>query len=104
VNGIARSPWEAQGIRFLELELVGVGPRGHAVDSVRAKAGDVVIHTNDSSPFHLVMNLTGAEARTDLYYDYRFHENEDELGGIVGDDLQRSLVRNACEPAQHRAG
>jgi hypothetical protein len=77
------------------------------MDAARTAVADVVLHTNARSPFRLLLSMTGAEARTDLYYEYRYQpERDDSLLGFprLGSQLQRSYVRNACGAGQHRAG
>jgi hypothetical protein len=105
IEGAARSPGSGE-IRFMEIEAVGVDAKGRTVGSVRVPVRDTVMHTNAWSPFYLVAKTTGAEARVDLYYQYRAPaERGDGLGfGRFQHDFQRSYVRDACSPAQHRAG
>jgi hypothetical protein len=104
VDGIAQSPW-TQDIRFLELELVGVNAQGRTLGATRAPVRDIVLHTNAPSPFRLLLRTTGAEARMDLYYQYR-HRGEPDIGGLgfpgFGGEFRRSFVRDACS-AGHRA-
>jgi hypothetical protein len=106
IEGAARSP-DSGEVRFMEIEAVGVDGRGRTAGSVRVPVRDVVMHTNAWSPFYLVLRTTGAEARVDLYYQYRAPaERDDGIGRGFGfrHDFQRSYVRDACSPAQHRAG
>jgi hypothetical protein len=101
VDGVARSPWTE--VRFLEVELAAVNAQGRTTDAARTGVRDVVLATGVSSPFRLILSLTGAEARTDLYYQYlRRGERDSLLGGRLGDDFHRNVVRDACSPSQHR--
>ncbi len=106
VDGVVRSPWTG-GIRFADVELVGVDARGYAVASVKAPVRDVLLHTNGSSPFQALLRTTGREARADLYYEY-YRPAERDSGFGFGlqrsEEFERSFVRDACEPTQHRAG
>jgi len=101
VEGIAQSPW-TQDIRFLELELVGVNAQGRTLGAARAPVRDIVLHTNAPSPFRLLLRTTGAEARTDLYYQYRHHGDSDDGFGFprFGTEFHRSYVRDACAGPQ----
>lgn len=103
VDGIAQSPW-TQDIRFLEIELVGVNAQGRTVGATRGPVRDIVLHTNAPSPFRLLLRTTGAEARMDLYYQYRHRGESDNGFGFprFGTEFQRSFVRDACSGG-HRA-
>jgi hypothetical protein len=105
IDGAARSPGSGD-VRFMEVEAVGVNADGRTVGAVKVPVRDVVMHTNAWTPFYLVLRTTGAEARVDLYYQYRHPvERDDGLGGRfpgLQHDFQRSYVRDACAPAQHR--
>jgi hypothetical protein len=105
VDGVVRSPWIG-GIRFADVEVVGVDAQGHAVAAVKAPVRDVILHTNSSSPFQAVLRTTGREARADLYYEYyRPAERDSGFGFGLGrsEEYERSFVRDACGPDQHRA-
>jgi hypothetical protein len=108
VEGLAANPWSAQEVRFLEVELVGVNARDQVVVSASAAAADILIHTNQQSPFRVELRPTGAEVRYDLFYQYRYSE-EEMLAALlptlprVAQQLQRFMVRDACSPTQHRA-
>jgi hypothetical protein len=111
VEGVARNPWHAQPIRFLELQVVGVDPEGRQTAEAAAKARDIQILTHQQSPFQLDLRPTGTEVRFDLYYQYRFHQEYDAalVAGppLVGPRLyaqtNTNMVRDVCSLTQHLA-
>lgn len=108
LEGVASNPWSAQEVRFLEVELVGVNARDHVVASASGAAADILIHTNQQSPFRLELRPTGTEVRYDLFYQYRYSEEEMLAGRMpslprVAQQQHRFMVRDACSPTQHRA-
>jgi len=111
VSGLAFNPWSGQPIRFLELELVGVSSGERTVSEVGAKARDIEILTNQSTPFQLTLRTTGAETRFDLYYRYLFQDDRDDRrqaslvwdGPILLAQSQKQFrVRDACSETLHR--
>ena len=111
VNGLAFNPWSGQPVRYLELELVGVGSWDRTVSEVGIKARDIELLTNQSTPFQLNLRTTGAETRVDLYYRYQFQEDRDDRrqaslawdGPILFAEPQRQFrVRDACSETLHR--
>ncbi len=110
VEGVAQNPWSTQPVRFLELELVGVDGQGRTVSLVKGEAGDILIHTNQLSPFHLALRTAGSEVRFDLYYQYQFQDEEMEArlaGAAWGTprllaQANRFLARDVCSDTQHR--
>ena len=111
VEGVAQNPWSSQEVRFLEAELVGVDSRERTVSHAKGAAQDILIRTNQFSPFQMELRAAGSEVRFDLYYEYRFQEGEMEarlVGPLVRAprllaQTQRFLARDACSDAQHRA-
>ncbi|HYL80389.1 MAG TPA: hypothetical protein VEU07_06220, partial [Candidatus Acidoferrum sp.] len=112
VEGIAQNPGEAQEVRSLQFELVGVDARERDVSEVEGEARDLGIKTNQISPFLLDLRTKGDETRFDLYYDYQFSEGD--LMGVLlaGPPMvlsrhapqgNRFLVRDVCSETQHRA-
>lgn len=110
VEGLARNPWSAQPIGYLEVEVAATDAAGRPVGSGRGAADNWQIRTGQASPFAVLVRLTGEPARLDLWYQYQFHE-ENILGRLAGPGAprpslaassQRSLVRDACSPTQHR--
>ena len=111
VEGVAQNPWSSQEVRFLEIELVGVDSRERTVSHAKGAAQDILIHTNQFSPFRMELRPAGSEVRFDLYYEYRFQDVEMEARlarPLVGAprllaQTQRFLARDACSETQHRA-
>jgi len=111
VEGVAQNPWSSQEVRFLETELVGVNSQERTVSYAKGAAQDILIRTNQFSPFQMELRLAGGEVRFDLYYEYRFQDVEMEArlaGPLVRAprllaQTQRFLARDACSEAQHRA-
>jgi hypothetical protein len=112
LEGVAQNPWEAQPIRFLEFDLVGVSAQDRTVSKATGATPDIQILTNQIAPFHLDVKPTGSEARFDLYYRYQFLEGENMGARLAGPlaALPRllaqgndSVVRDACAEDKHRA-
>jgi hypothetical protein len=111
VKGVARSPWLAQPIRYLELWVVGLDAQGRQTAEAAGKAQDVQIFTNQQSPFQVDLRTTGTEVRFDLYYQYLFNYEYDTamLAGppMVGPrryaQTNTNMVRDACSLSQHLA-
>ncbi len=114
VEGVVRSPWQAQPIRELEFDLVGVDAQDRTTAQTAGDARDFQIFTNQSTAFHLALKRAGTEVRFDLYYRYRFNEEWDMSALVAGPptagprllaQTQRTfLVRDVCGATQHRAG
>ena len=111
IEGVARNPWQAQPIRYLELQVVGVDAQGRQTAEAAGAARDIQIFTNQQSPFQLDLRPAGAEVRVDLYYQYLFNEEYESalLAGppMVGPrryaQTRTNMVRDACSPTQHLA-
>lgn len=111
VEGVAQNPWSSQEVRFLEVEVVGVNNQERTVSHAKGAAQDILIRTNQFSPFRMEMRPAGREVRFDLYYEYRFQDVEEQArlaGPLVGAprllaQIQRFLARDACSETQHRA-
>lgn len=113
VEGVVRSPWQAQPIRELEFDLVGVDAQERTTAQTAGTARDYQIYTNQSTSFQLALNRTGSEVRFDLYYRYRFNEEWDMSALVAGPptvgprllaQMRTFLVRDVCGATQHRAG
>ena len=112
LEGVARSPWQSQPIRYLELQLVGVDAQDRETTEAAGKARDTQILTNEESPFQLDLRTAGTEVRFDLYYQYRFNQ-EYETALLAGPPLvgprryaqttTTHMVRDACSSTQHLA-
>lgn len=111
VEGVAQNPWSSQEVRFLEVEVVGVDNQERTVSYAKGAAQDILIRTNQFSPFQMELRPAGSEVRFDLYYEYRFQDVEMEAGiarPVLGArrllaQTQRFLARDACSETQHRA-
>lgn len=111
VSGLAFNPWSGQPVGFLELELVGVGTGESTVSEVGTQAPDIQLLTSQSTPFQLTLQTTGAETRFDLYYRYRFQDNDHDQrdaslawdGPVLLAQSQKQFrVRDACSETLHR--
>jgi hypothetical protein len=87
-------------VQFAEVELVAVDAQDRTIASVRSAVRDVQIETNQISPFQLGLRTVGAEARSDLYYEYRVRSSF----GFGGAKLspERFRARDVCSESQHR--
>ena len=107
LDGLVANYNNAQPIRFFEAELVGVDAGGRTRSTGRGEARDQSISTAQMSPFDISLKDGGDEVRFDLYYNYQFQES-DHIIASAGPGFplfayfQRSLVRDVCNPAQHR--
>ena len=113
LEGVAKNPWAAEPIQYLEFELVGMDGQERTTARGAGAARDLQILTNQSSPFQLELKTAGTEVRFDLYYNYRFRSDFDTSARLAGPPLagprllaQTStfMVRDACGAAQHPAG
>ena len=87
-------------VQYAEVEIVSVDARDRTVASVRSAVREVVIQTNQVSPFQLGLRTVGAEARIDLYYEYRVRS----VFGLGGAQVfpERFRARDVCSETQHR--
>jgi len=112
VEGLAFNPWSDQPVKFLEFDLVGVDSRGLSVSQVHSQARDLLLYTNQNTPFRLDLPTSGPEIRFDLFYEYYFQErghNAIIAGPAVGvphllaQQNQHFMVLDACSQTQHLA-
>jgi hypothetical protein len=109
LDGIAQSPWSE--VRSLEFEFVGVDLRDRIISETKGEARDLVIRTNQVSPFRLNLRTVGSEVRFDLFYQHQFvPESMDALlagpptrGPRLVAQADRFLVRDVCAEALHRS-
>jgi hypothetical protein len=87
-------------LQYTEVEIVSVDAADRTVASVRTPVRDLTIQTNQLSPFQLGLRTVGAEARIDLYYEYRLRSFFG-VGGFVASP-QRFRARDICSETQHR--
>jgi hypothetical protein len=112
LEGVAKNPWAAQPIRYLEFELVGVDGQERTTAQISGAARELQILTNQSSPFQLGLKTAGTEVRFDLYYNYRFNSEFDTSARLAGPPMagprllaqtNTFMVRDACGATQHLA-
>jgi hypothetical protein len=99
VNGVVQNSGGGV-VQFAEVEIVSVDARDRTIASVRSAVPDVEIQTNRFSPFQLGLRAVGAEARIDLYYEYRVRS----LFGFGAAKVspERFRARDVCSESQHR--
>lgn len=99
VEGVVQNTGPGE-VRHAEVEIVSVDARDRTIASVRTAVPDVVIQTNRMSPFRLGLRTVGAEARIDLYYEYRVRSF---FGmGAAQMSPERFRARDVCSESQHR--
>ena len=87
-------------VEYAEVEIVSVDARDRTIASVRTAVRDLVLQTSQISPFQLGLRTVGAEARIDLYYEYRVRSFFG-LGGVRMSP-ERFRARDVCSETQHR--
>ena len=87
-------------VRFAEVEVVAVNAGGQTMGSARSAARDIVLQTNQRSPFQVQIRTAGEPARFDMFYS---HFAREEFGGLgsVPRRLQ-NRVRDICAAMEHR--
>ncbi len=80
-------------LEFVELDGNAVDARDRSVSAARTSLKDLVLHTNQISPFTLDIRVPGTTTRLDLYYTYRL--------GLGRSDV-RQFARDVCSETQHR--
>jgi hypothetical protein len=112
LDGVAANI-SSSDVKFLAWELAGVDAAGRSLTSQTAESGAIVLRTNEIVPFRIALRATGAEARFDLYYEYKFQEGDahdrplaalDWDGPVLfAQHTNRFFVRDACSETQHLA-
>jgi hypothetical protein len=87
-------------VQYAEVEIVSVDTRDRTIASVRSTVRDAALQPNQISPFQLGLRTVGAEARIDLYYEYRVRSAVG-MGGLQVSP-QRFRARDICSETQHR--
>lgn len=82
-------------VRFLELHLTAVDAKDRNILEAAAAVPDIVLYTNQLSPFHLDLRTPGTEVRFDLFYQY-------SLGSRLSKQDMQFMARDVCSPTQHR--
>lgn len=111
VEGVAQNFGQAQPVGYLQFDLVGVDAQGRTTAETSGAVTAIQLRTNESTPFQLDLKTTGAEARFDLYYHYRFQDEFDTssilLAGppMVPSHLMAQtrafMIRDVCGANQH---
>ena len=109
VEGVVQQAGSMQDVRFLELDLAGADARDRYVSSATAALPEILLRTNAISPFQLDLRTTGVEVRFDLFYQYRFQDNDGRFlpaSSAAAPRLlaqtQRFMARDVCFETQHR--
>jgi len=109
LEGVIQSAYASE-VRYPEFDLVGLDANERVVSEAEGATQDLVIRTNQISPFQLNLRTVGSEVRFDLFYQYQSRENRRSLLAgtpVVGARLiapagTRFLVRDVCSETQHR--
>ena len=99
VDGVVQNTG-GRSVEYAQIEIVSVDARERTIASVRSGVRDVILQTNQISPFQLGLRIVGAEARIDLYYEYRARPHFG-LGGFQGFP-EHFRARDVCSDTQHR--
>jgi hypothetical protein len=94
VNGVAQNTGGRE-VRFVELQLEGVDAKDRNIVQAAAAVPDIILYTNQVSPFEMDLQPVGREVRYDLFYQYS-----------IGRRLARQdipfMARDICSETQHR--
>ncbi len=87
-------------VEFVELEVNAVDARDRSMAAGRTSLKDLVLHTNQISPFTLYIRAGGTPGRLDLFYNYRLSTR----AGLprIGRSDVRQFARDVCSETQHR--
>ena len=110
LDGVAHNEWSSQEIKFLEFDLVGMDSHDRIVSEAKAEARDMLLFTNQMTPFQLELRTAGTEVRFDLFYQYRYHEGDHGRwiagpfpgGPILLAQTQSFMARDVCSDSKHR--
>lgn len=110
-DGLVRNPSQAQPVRYFAAELSGIDAAGRTVSAGRGETADSVIRTQVTSPIRISLREAGREVRYDLFYRYDYQEMDDVSyrlasaapAGFLTALREGFMVRDACNPAAHRA-
>lgn len=87
-------------VQYATVEIVSVDARDRTIASVQTTVRDLTLQTSQISPFQLGLRTVGAEARIDLYYEYRVRPRFG-FGGLQS-STERFRARDVCSETQHR--
>jgi hypothetical protein len=99
LDGVAKNIGGRE-VRSLELELDSVDAKNRNLLRAATSLPDIVLYTNQISPFRLQLQTGGAEVRFDLFYQYRLRPRIGTLN--PGAEERRSMARDVCSETQHR--
>ena len=99
VDGVVQNIGGRQ-VQFGEVEVVAVNAGDRTVSSAKAAVRDILLQSNQDSPFLLQLRTLGDEVRFDMYYSYY-------VGGTfgiraAGQRQVQNMARDVCSPTQHR--
>jgi hypothetical protein len=95
IEGVAQNTRGGQ-VSFVELEFAGADAHDRYVSNATTALKDIVLQTNQVSPFTIQLRPTGGESRFDLFYKYN-------VDVAVGKSPQeRFMARDVCSPTQHQ--
>lgn len=114
LDGVVYSPYFSD-VQFMEFELVGLDPQDAVVSHVTGELPDILLRTNQTSPFRLDLRTAGTEARFDLFYRYKSQGNLRSEGSfpvllastlwpearLLAQATSQFMVRDACSETQH---
>ncbi len=86
-------------VRSAEVEVVAVSAGGQTMGRARSAARDVVLQTNQRSPFQVQIRTAGEPARFDMFYS---HFAREEFGGLGSTPRRiQNRVRDICVAMEH---
>ncbi len=100
VSGIFTNPTSPVAARDVDISVYGIGSNGRTVSQAKASTKDWLVETMQSSPFAVNLNLTGAEVRYDLKYEYTMGEGGGGKWGTFNAGDQTNMKMNACPTFQ----
>lgn len=86
-------------VRFAEVEVVAVSAGGQTMGSARSAARDIVMQTNQRSPFQIQIRTAGEPARFDMFYSHFAREEFRGLGSAPR--RLQNRVRDICAAMEH---
>jgi hypothetical protein len=99
VEGVVQNI-SGQQVQFAEVEVVGVNASDRTVSSARSAVRDILLQSNQASPFLIQLRTLGDEARFDMYYWYYTRGALGVAG--PGQRQVQNMARDVCSPTQHR--
>lgn len=94
INGVAQNTGGRE-VRFLELQVEAVDAKDRNILEAATAVPDILLYTNQISPFQLDLRTSGSEVRYDLFYQY-------SIGMRLSKQDMRFMARDICSETQHR--